>query len=121
MNELDNYRIHPKTMNSDYHHQLHDARIGSSVGNPQKSLAEMDTFFRENRSDYKQDQAYIYSLNPDQIQRPEIPIPKNNYKNYFEKGLSGLSSESINRDLLMWNRRGKIVMAKNREIYRGFI
>jgi hypothetical protein len=71
--------------------------------------------------DEQQDKAFLQGLNPDQIQRREKAVPKNTYNDYVSKGYSGLSSESINRDLLLWSVRGKQVVGRNRQLYKGFI
>lgn len=96
----------------------YDARIGLPVDNPKIKLnPEFYTYHR----DKNQDDAYIYGTNPDEFVRKEKAIPKNAYNNYVVKGYSGLSSESINRDLLMWAPRGRALIGKNRELYKGFI
>lgn len=170
MNELSEYQMRPKEINSDYKHlpgllgriqydrypeardyynisvgevgfapsnyqqetelresgkvwehapeSIHEARIGASVGNPQATLQQMNTFFRSNDADYNQDKAYIYSLNPDQIERP---IKGGTQAYHRETAPSGLSSEGINRDLSMWAVRGRRVMDQNRKLYKGFI
>jgi len=96
----------------------YDARVGVPVDNPNIKLnPEFYTYHR----DEKQDKAFIYGTNPDQFVRKEKEIPKDTYNNYIAKGYSGLSSESINRDLLMWASRGREIIGTNRELYKGFI
>ena len=96
----------------------YDARVGLPVDNPKIKLnPEFYTYHR----DRQQDLAFVYGTNPDQFERKEKAIPKDFINNYVMKGYSGLSSESINRDLLMWAPRGREVVGKNRQLYKGFI
>lgn len=97
-----------------------DTMIGLPVDNPKHTLAEIDSEFRELKSDKNQNRAYIYGLNPDQIQRKEISKP-NNFQQIIDKGQSGLSSDAINRELLLMPYRGRQIIEKNREIYKDFI
>jgi hypothetical protein len=96
----------------------YDRRLGVPVDNPKIKLNP--EFYMHHR-DEQQDKAFLQGLNPDQIQRREKAVPKNTYNDYVAKGYSGLSSESINRDLLLWSVRGKQVVGRNRQLYKGFI
>jgi hypothetical protein len=92
--------------------------IGVPIDNPKLKL---NPKYWEHYADKSNIRTAIYTAMPDQLVRPikypvrdQIPI-------FFNKGLSGLSSEAINKELINAPIRFTEIMKENREIYKNFI